>query len=50
MTPVGYRTARANGLRVFYRESGEADRPAIVLLHGFPSSSHWLDGGHFADD
>jgi len=28
------------GHRLFYREAGEADAPVIVLLHGFPSSSH----------
>jgi pimeloyl-ACP methyl ester carboxylesterase len=29
----------ADGVRVFYREAGDADRPVILLLHGFPSSS-----------
>lgn len=29
-----------NGLRTFYRAAGDATRPVIVLLHGFPSSSH----------
>lgn len=33
-----YTTVR--GHRLFYREAGEADAPVIVLLHGFPSSSH----------
>ena len=28
------------GLRLFYREAGEPSKPAIVLLHGFPSSSY----------
>ncbi|KAF8937589.1 Alpha/Beta hydrolase protein [Dissophora ornata] len=28
-----------NGIRVFYRESGDKSRPTILLLHGFPSSS-----------
>lgn len=35
-----YRTAAVDGLNVFYREAGSDDTPAIVLLHGFPSSSH----------
>lgn len=35
-----HRTIRVNGLDIFYRHAGEPDRPAIVLLHGFPSSSH----------
>lgn len=29
-----------NGLNLFYREAGPTDAPTIVLLHGFPSSSH----------
>jgi pimeloyl-ACP methyl ester carboxylesterase len=28
------------GFRVFYREAGDPSRPAIVLLHGFPTSSY----------
>lgn len=35
-----YRRAQVRGRTVFYREAGQADAPAIVLLHGFPSSSH----------
>ena len=30
----------ADGVRVFYRQAGQPHRPAILLLHGFPSSSH----------
>jgi len=37
---VRYRTAEVNGLDVFYREAGRSDAPAILLLHGFPTSSH----------
>jgi pimeloyl-ACP methyl ester carboxylesterase len=37
---VHYRTASIDGVNVFYREAGPADAPAIVLLHGFPSSSN----------
>src|SRR5436309_3294333 len=33
-----YRTAKVEGLDVFYREAGETDAPVVVLLHGFPSS------------
>ncbi|ETI22973.1 hypothetical protein G647_04769 [Cladophialophora carrionii CBS 160.54] len=29
-----------NGIRVFYREGGSPSNPTILLLHGFPSSSH----------
>jgi len=35
-----YRTARVDGIDIFYREAGAADAPAILLLHGFPTSSH----------
>jgi len=37
---VHHRTAAINGLEVFYRESGDPRAPALVLLHGFPTSSH----------
>src|SRR5712692_5882036 len=35
-----YRNTTIDGLNVFYREAGPKDAPTIVLLHGFPSSSH----------
>ena len=35
-----HRTATIDGLEVFYREAGDPDNPTLVLLHGFPSSSH----------
>ncbi|HZZ41196.1 MAG TPA: alpha/beta hydrolase [Acidobacteriaceae bacterium] len=38
MTTFQYATVR--GLRIFYREAGAKTSPTIVLLHGFPSSSH----------
>jgi pimeloyl-ACP methyl ester carboxylesterase len=37
---VHHRTARIDSLSVFYREAGEPDAPALLLLHGFPTSSH----------
>ena len=40
MIPVHHLTVTVNGLAVFYREAGPRDAPAIVLLHGFPTSSH----------
>ena len=39
MQPVFYRTARVDGLSIFYREAGPSDAPTILLLHGLPSSS-----------
>jgi len=35
-----YRTATVEGIQIFYREAGPADGPMVVLLHGFPTSSH----------
>jgi pimeloyl-ACP methyl ester carboxylesterase len=40
VTQTRYRTAEVEGLTVFYREAGAPEHPAIVLLHGFPSSSY----------
>jgi pimeloyl-ACP methyl ester carboxylesterase len=37
---VHHRYATVDGQRLFYREAGPADAPAVVLLHGFPTSSH----------
>lgn len=38
-TKVTHNTVTVNGLDVFYREAGPADAPAVLLLHGFPTSS-----------
>ena len=35
-----YQTVDVNGIKIFYREAGSPTAPALVLLHGFPSSSH----------
>ncbi|MFF3014727.1 alpha/beta fold hydrolase [Streptomyces sp. NPDC057939] len=40
MTDVHHRTADVDGLTVFYREAGPADAPVMLLLHGYPTSSH----------
>ncbi|MES2742380.1 MAG: alpha/beta hydrolase [Pseudomonadota bacterium] len=37
---AAFRTVQADGVDVFYREAGPLDAPVILLLHGFPSSSH----------
>ncbi|MCB8878879.1 alpha/beta hydrolase [Acidisoma cellulosilytica] len=40
MTEIHYRTEQVGPVEVFYREAGPADAPVILLLHGFPTSSH----------
>jgi pimeloyl-ACP methyl ester carboxylesterase len=40
VTTISYRTADVDGFKVFYREAGLASAPKLLLLHGFPSSSH----------
>ncbi|EJU11613.1 alpha/beta hydrolase fold protein [Sphingomonas sp. LH128] len=37
---VHYRTATIEGVKMAYREAGPADGPVVLLLHGFPTSSH----------
>src|SRR5690349_2508186 len=37
---VRYKTVRIDGLDVFYREAGERHERNLLLLHGFPTSSH----------
>ncbi|MFF2633830.1 alpha/beta fold hydrolase [Microbacterium sp. NPDC058021] len=40
MPTVHHRTIRVDDLDVFYREAGPADAPVLLLLHGYPTSSH----------
>jgi pimeloyl-ACP methyl ester carboxylesterase len=40
ITMTTFQHATVHGLRIFYREAGSKASPTIVLLHGFPSSSH----------
>jgi pimeloyl-ACP methyl ester carboxylesterase len=35
-----YHTATVDGVGMFYREAGPPDAPVVLLLHGFPTSSH----------
>src|ERR1700758_4740638 len=35
-----YNYAEVHGRKMFYREAGDKSAPTIVLLHGFPTSSH----------
>jgi pimeloyl-ACP methyl ester carboxylesterase len=37
---VHYHTVKVDGIDIFYREAGPADGPVVLLLHGFPTSSH----------
>jgi len=37
---TSYKYAATNGNRIFYREAGPETAPTILLLHGFPTSSH----------
>jgi hypothetical protein len=40
---IRYRTVQVDGLSIFYREAGPKDAPTLLLLHGFPSSSHMFN-------
>lgn len=35
-----FKTIDIDGVELFYREAGDVDKPTMLLLHGFPSSSH----------
>ena len=39
-TTVYHRTTKIDGLDIFYREAGDPSKPTVLLLHGFPTSSH----------
>jgi len=39
-TSVTYHTQVVDGVKVFYREAGPKNAPTVLLLHGFPTSSH----------
>lgn len=39
---VSYKYATVDNIKIFYREAGDPGKPMILLLHGFPSSSHQL--------
>jgi pimeloyl-ACP methyl ester carboxylesterase len=40
---VSYRTVKVDGLSIFYREAGPKDAPAVLFLHGLPSSSRMYE-------
>ncbi|MCL4641917.1 MAG: alpha/beta hydrolase [Pseudosphingobacterium sp.] len=37
---IHYHTLSANGINIFYREAGPTEAPTLLLLHGYPTSSH----------
>jgi len=39
-TTVFFKTQPVNGFKIFYREAGDPQKPPVLLLHGFPTSSH----------
>jgi pimeloyl-ACP methyl ester carboxylesterase len=41
---VRYQSVAVDGVKVFYREAGPKDAPAVLLLHGFPTSSQMFRG------
>jgi pimeloyl-ACP methyl ester carboxylesterase len=41
------RTIEVQGLSIFYREAGKAGSRKLVMLHGFPASSHQFTTIHF---
>ncbi len=40
MPVTHHRSATIDGVKIFYREAGPAEAPVVLLLHGFPTSSH----------
>ena len=38
--PTLHRTVEVDGVNIFYREAGDINKPTILLLHGYPTSSH----------
>jgi pimeloyl-ACP methyl ester carboxylesterase len=42
--PTHHRMVDVEGVKIFYREAGDPNAPAILLLHGLPSSSHMFRG------
>ena len=38
--PVSFHNTRVADINIFHREAGDSQAPAVLLLHGFPTSSH----------
>lgn len=51
-TTINYRTIEIEGVEIFYREAGDPTAPTLLLLHGFPTSSHMFRNliGDLADE
>jgi len=49
---INYRTIEVEGVEIFYREAGDPTAPTLLLLHGFPTSSHMFRNliGDLADE
>lgn len=49
---TSYHTRKINGVEIFYREAGDKNKPALLLLHGYPTSSHMFRNliNYLADD
>jgi hypothetical protein len=41
-----FKNIKVDGLNIFYREAGQESAPRLVLLHGFPASSHPVSQPH----
>lgn len=39
-TQTQYKTIKVRGVEIFYREAGQVNKPTLILLHGYPTSSH----------
>ena len=39
-TSIVFKKEDVNGLKIFYRQAGDPTKSAVLLLHGFPTSSH----------
>lgn len=37
---TSYHSRKINGVEIFYREGGDKNKPTVLLLHGYPTSSH----------
>ena len=38
--PISFHTLEVSGIKIFYRQAGNPHAPTVLLLHGFPTSSH----------